>query len=77
MKARHLATTLAVMTCLAAPAIVEGQAAFPSLPGQVRPLMVGAPMPAAQLKTAAGEDFDLGSAIAAKPTILVFYRGGW
>ena len=77
MKARHLATTFAVLTCLAAPAIVEGQAVLPSSPGQVRPLMVGAPMPAVQLQTASGEDFDLGSAIAAKPTILVFYRSGW
>lgn len=77
MNARHLATMLAVLTCLAAPAIVEGKAALPSSPGQVRPLMVGAPLPAVQLKTAAGEDFDLGSALAAKPTILVLYRGGW
>ena len=39
--------------------------------------MVGASIPAAQLQTAEGESFDLGSAIAAKPAVLVFYRGGW
>ena len=56
---------------------VLGQAALPTLPGQVRPLMVGASIPAAQLQMATGEDFNLGSALAAKPAILVFYRGVW
>ncbi len=77
MKARHLVSICTVLTFLVTAAGVEGQAALPNSPGQVRPLMVGASMPAAQLKTAAGEDFDLGSSLAAKPAILVFYRGGW
>ncbi len=76
MKTRHLVSICTALTFLVTAAVVEGQA-LPNSPGQVRPLMVGASVPAAQLKTAAGEDFDIGSAVAAKPTILVFYRGGW
>ncbi len=76
VKARYLATTVAVLSFLAV-SVVEGQSALPSSPDQVRPLMVGASIPAAQLQTAEGESFDLGSAIAAKPAVLVFYRGGW
>lgn len=42
-----------------------------------KPLAVGATAPAATVKTAEGAPFDLGAALAEKPTVLVFYRGGW
>jgi peroxiredoxin len=41
------------------------------------PLKAGARAPAATVKTVDGADFDLGHAFATKPTVLVFYRGGW
>ena len=80
MNARYLArmaALTAVIQFVAAGSAVAGQAALPASPGKVRPLLVGASMPPAQLQTVKGESLDLGSAIAAKPTILVFYRGGW
>ena len=46
-------------------------------PDDVRPLMVGAEIPELTLTTGEGEAFDLNAAIAADPTILLFYRGGW
>jgi peroxiredoxin len=55
---------------LAAPAIAESAAA-------ARPLAVGATAPSVVVKTPEGADFDLGAALAEKPTVLVFYRGGW
>lgn len=41
------------------------------------PLAVGTTAPAVTVKTSDGEPFDLGAALAEKPTVLVFYRGGW
>jgi peroxiredoxin len=43
----------------------------------VTPLAVGSAAPTAMVKTAAGEAVDLGELVRAKPTILIFYRGGW
>jgi peroxiredoxin len=43
----------------------------------VAPLKAGARAPSVTVKTVDGADFDLGQAFAAKPTVLMFYRGGW
>ncbi|MEP4077967.1 peroxiredoxin-like family protein [Haloferula sp.] len=42
-----------------------------------KPLGKGEPVPAAKLKTAKGDAFALKEQIKNKPTILIFYRGGW
>jgi peroxiredoxin len=44
---------------------------------EAKPLSVGATAPAVTVKTADGTAFDLGAALSEKPTILIFYRGGW
>jgi len=44
---------------------------------QVSPLLIGARAPALTLKQADGSAFDLGDAMTSKPTIVIFYRGGW
>jgi len=41
------------------------------------PLAVGAPVPAAAVRTVAGEATDLRAALGGRPTVLIFYRGGW
>lgn len=43
----------------------------------VTPLEKGAAVPKLTLKTSDGKAFDLNAAIAKKPTVLIFYRGGW
>lgn len=44
----------------------------------IRPLQAGARMPAGSIvQTVDGQPFDLNAAVAKKPTILIFYRGGW
>ena len=43
----------------------------------VVPLDKGASVPKLILKTADGKNFSLNDSLAKKPTILIFYRGGW
>ena len=63
-------------------------AAFLAFAGQVHasiptgaenavPLKAGDAAPAVTVTAVDGSNFDLGRAFAAKPTILLFYRGGW
>ena len=40
-------------------------------------LPVGASLPTLELTSPDGQPFDLNGAVAAKPTILILYRGGW
>jgi peroxiredoxin len=49
----------------------------PLKPEDISPLLVGESIPVLNLPSAAGKSFDLNKAVAEKPTILVFYRGGW
>lgn len=49
----------------------------PLKPEDISPLLIGEQIPMVKLPMISGESFDLNKAIAKKPTILVFYRGGW
>ncbi|MBN9296196.1 MAG: AhpC/TSA family protein [Filimonas sp.] len=49
----------------------------PAKPEDISPLLYGEHIPTAMLMDAKGVAFDLNKAVAAKPTILIFYRGGW
>ena len=64
------AAVLASVALHAAPAIAESA-------DTARPLKRGASAPAIKLTAVDGQEVDLGAAFAAKPTILVFYRGSW
>jgi len=44
---------------------------------QIRPLLVGAKVPNVTVRKLEGEEIKLYSFIKEKPTVLVFYRGGW
>jgi len=48
-----------------------------SSPERVHPSFVGTKIPEVSVRTADGTPFDLAAAIKTKPTVLVFYRGGW
>jgi peroxiredoxin len=50
---------------------------LPLAPEQICPLAIGATAPAPVLTAADGSAFDLARAFAEKPTIVIFYRGGW
>ncbi len=62
-------------TSLAAGAIKADDA--PAKAEDVSPLLIGENIPTLTLQTDDGTSFDLNKAVAAKPTVLVFYRGGW
>ena len=49
----------------------------PNSPQEVCPPLTGTAIPEVTLTGADGTAFDLKSAISHKPTVLVFYRGGW
>ncbi|MBO9592609.1 MAG: AhpC/TSA family protein [Niabella sp.] len=49
----------------------------PELPEDISPLLIGEPIPPIILPDKEGNLLDLNKAIAAKPTVLIFYRGGW
>ena len=49
----------------------------PLNPDDISPLLIGESIPMVSLKDVNGKSFDLNRAIASKPSILIFYRGGW
>lgn len=50
---------------------------IPQKPEDISPLFNGEKIPVAQLPDISGKLFDLNKAVSEKPTILIFYRGGW
>lgn len=50
---------------------------FPEKPENISPLLIGETIPALTLPDANGKSTDLKALVSQKPTILVFYRGGW
>jgi len=50
---------------------------LPQKAEDISPLLNGEKVPMAVLPDASGKNFDLNKAISTKPTVLVFYRGGW
>ena len=74
-----LAVLLAGPAAAAPPAAGDAVAPDPLAASaeQIRPLLVGSTVPDVAVRTATGEPFALRTAIANKPSVVVFYRGGW
>lgn len=53
------------------------RAALAPTAGETKPLPVGARVPAGTVQTVNGATLELATAVADKPTVLVFYRGSW
>jgi peroxiredoxin len=68
-----------VRTILAAVCLVPlaAPAGVPQDPAQVAPLVVGTTIPTVTVRSPDGADRTLGPASLERPTILIFYRGGW
>lgn len=49
----------------------------PNGPDQICPLPIGSQVPAMALQSLEAKPFDLAAALKAKPTILIYFRGGW
>lgn len=79
MNTKHtIITALTVVSTLLA---IDGKAfdkgKIPHSAQEVRPLLIGAEVPAVNLKTSDGKAFILRRHTTDKPSILIFYRGGW
>ncbi len=61
----------------AARALSTGQHPVADSAEQICPRLVGTQIPALQLRLADGSEVLLDSLWAKKPTVLVFFRGGW
>ena len=61
----------------AAAAVAKDSATAPDSPAKAKPIAVGDKAPGAKLIRADGNEVELASAFAGKPTLLIFYRGGW
>lgn len=57
--------------------MVQMSYVIPQKPEDISPLLNGEKIPTAILSDAMGKSFDLNKAVSQKPTILIFYRGGW
>ncbi len=51
--------------------------AVPTKAEDICPIKIGSRLPRLTVQTMGGKPFDLNAAIARKPTVLIFYRGGW
>ena len=71
------AKVLAGAALVCATASSAPAADVPASADHVRPLLVGSFVPEVELPAVDGGNVDLLASARAKPTILIFYRGGW
>ena len=70
-------TAATAATAVVADAAAAGVDGVPSDAAKVVPLPVGSKMPATVVRNADGTERHLGPGPLTRPTILIFYRGGW
>jgi peroxiredoxin len=69
---------LALCCCLGLSFSVNAkQAEVPTSADDVKPILIGQEVPAITLTTPEGRSVSLNTLLKEKPTLLVFYRGGW
>ncbi|HVS65033.1 MAG TPA: hypothetical protein VMT85_16185 [Thermoanaerobaculia bacterium] len=72
------ASAAAAMVALAGAALAQAPGdALPERAEDIRPLLIGAEVPSVEVRTLDGDAVDLRDIVRRKPTILLFYRGGW
>lgn len=57
--------------------MVQAQGDIPSGPTDISPLLIGEQVPEISLLSLEGDDISLNKIFAQKPSVIVFYRGGW
>ena len=70
-------TALTLMALLSFSALALDRTKVVDDPNNVSPLMIGQDAPEIILFSSDGKPFNLREKIAQKPTVLLFYRGGW
>lgn len=70
-----------VLTALLLASTLSGYAAptnaVPQKAEDIKPIKVGKKLPLLPLQTVEGKSYDIFTSISRKPTVLIFYRGGW
>lgn len=68
---------LLLLTAMALHVNLLAEDSAPNSPEQIRPILVGTQAPDVQLATQEGKTVSLSAFWAKKPSVLIFYRGGW
>ncbi|MBT1064068.1 AhpC/TSA family protein [Bowmanella sp. Y26] len=66
-----------ILVLIASPLYALDRSQVADSPENVTPLLNGQQIPDITLKTAQGEAVNLRELVASKPTVILFYRGGW
>ena len=80
MRAARFGLAVFLCGCFSSEAVeevAETTAQIPASAVEVRPLLVGARVPDVSVRTVEGQPVSLRQVIADKPTVVIFYRGGW
>ncbi|MGS0748768.1 peroxiredoxin-like family protein [Halpernia sp. GG3] len=72
---KSLAKIFLTFFCISGATSISAQ--IPDKAENISPLLIGEVIPKANLQDSEGKNIDLSSVIKSKPTVLVFYRGGW
>jgi len=70
-------TLLLCFILFASTDISQGQNSFADQASEVTPALTGTMVPNASVKTVDGKSVELRTLVSEKPTVLIFYRGGW
>jgi hypothetical protein len=62
---------------VAAPLSLAAPPSAPDSPEKIEPLLIGSPVPDAQVRTADGQQKPIAEVLGGDPAVIVFYRGGW
>lgn len=73
----HMTRLIVALLLSAAAWTPAAQAQIADSAQAVRPILVGSPVPAVELSDLSGAPTTLAALLDGKPTVLVFYRGGW
>lgn len=74
MRLKMLLVAASVATLLCSSAYAQE---VPAQPTDIAPLLIGEKIPDSQVKDPDGATISLQEEISKKPTVLIFYRGGW
>lgn len=69
-------TSILLLACALLLAPVPADA-VPQAADEICPILVGQTLPPIAVKAPDGTEVDLNAVVALKPTVLIYYRGGW
>jgi len=77
-KLKSILVLIAITASILLGVVLSAQSqTVPTSPTDISPLLIGEQIPAIALSDAKGKAVQLKQLVALKPTVLIFYRGGW